>query len=152
MAERWANGKQFESSKHDITQYIEYNQLKEDTIRHTVLDTIINQTINDIGHLNRKLSSKSEDELLKYVLVGKIHNFLQSELARVNSNKDEFNEKQNLAKIHERLDTLRSKIPKESQMHFDEIRSQFNKRDDKRQNYFKDFGSLTHVKHTNNKN
>ena len=136
MAFRWANDKQFESSKHDIAQYIDWNQLSKDTIKQTVLGIIDNNDIKDSGHLKRKLNSKSNEELIMYVLVGKIHNFLQNELARVNSNKDEFNEKQNLAKIHERLDTLRSKIPKESQMHFDEIRGQFNKLDDKRRLFY----------------
>ena len=77
MAFRWANDKQFESSKHDIAQYIDWNQLSKDTIKQTVLGIIDNNDIKDSGHLKRKLNSKSNEELIMYVLVGKIHNFLQ---------------------------------------------------------------------------
>ena len=40
MAFRWANNKQFESSKHDIAQYINWDQLDMDTIKQAVLGII----------------------------------------------------------------------------------------------------------------
>ena len=127
MAFRWANNQKYKSSKHDIAKHINWDQLNMDTIKLAVLGIIEKRDIHDGGHLSRKLKSMTDEAVLRYVLVAKIHDFISSEFAKVGY--DPVAYKNKITTINKELKVNMDNMPEKSHPYRDSIIDKLEKLD-----------------------